>query len=99
MLRNITLTRPIWLHMWFGYIATILVILRVVWGFVGPEYARFANFVRGPRLIFGYLFDLIRIFEALFRTQSGTRRNDYCATFHGRGHGRNRHGRSCSRSR
>lgn len=51
---------PLWLHTWLGYIAAALVILRVVWGFVGSQYARFANFVRGPRTVFGYLADLIR---------------------------------------
>ncbi len=52
---------PLWLHNWLGYLAAILVALRVVWGFVGPEYARFANFVRGPRAVFGYLAGLIRL--------------------------------------
>ncbi len=33
------------LHAKFGYAACILVIFRIVWGFVGPEHARFANFV------------------------------------------------------
>ncbi len=51
---------PMWLHSWLGYLAAILVILRVVWGFVGPEYARFTNFVRGPRVVLGYLARLIR---------------------------------------
>jgi len=31
-----------------------------VWGFIGTDYARFASFVRGPRVTFGYLADLIR---------------------------------------
>ena len=52
---------PLWMHTWLGYLAATLVVLRVVWGFVGPKYARFANFVRGPRLVFGYLVDLMRL--------------------------------------
>src|SRR6516225_7359294 len=32
----------------------------IVWGFIGPNYARFASFVRSPRVTFGYFADLIR---------------------------------------
>jgi cytochrome b len=52
---------PLWLHAYLGYLAAVLVVLRVVWGFVGPEHARFVNFVRGPKLVFGYLARLIRL--------------------------------------
>jgi cytochrome b len=31
-----------------------------VWGFAGPENARFASFMRGPRTVFDYLAGLIR---------------------------------------
>jgi len=51
---------PLWLHTWLGYIAIALVLVRIVWGFIGPDYARFASFVRGPRVTFGYFADLIR---------------------------------------
>jgi cytochrome b len=33
------------LHAKFGYAACVLVIFRIIWGFVGPEHARFSNFV------------------------------------------------------
>lgn len=33
------------LHAKFGYAACVLVIFRIVWGFVGPEHARFSSFV------------------------------------------------------
>lgn len=52
---------PLWLHTWLGYIAALLVVLRVGWGVIGPENARFASFVHGPSLVFGYLADLIRL--------------------------------------
>lgn len=38
-----------------GYIAAALVALRLAWGFVGPHYARFAQFVRSPRTVVDYL--------------------------------------------
>jgi cytochrome b len=51
---------PLWLHNWLGYLAAILVVLRIIWGFIGTEQARFVSFVRGPRLVFDYLAGLIR---------------------------------------
>ena len=51
---------PLWLHTWLGYLAGLLVLLRVIWGFVGTEQARFVSFVGGPRLVFDYLAGLIR---------------------------------------
>jgi cytochrome b len=51
---------PRWVHVWLGYGALALVVLRVIWGFIGSEHARFANFVVGPKLVFDYLAGLIR---------------------------------------
>jgi cytochrome b len=51
---------PLWMHTWLGYLAALLVVLRVIWGFIGTEQARFINFVRGPKLVFDYLAGLIR---------------------------------------
>lgn len=51
---------PLWLHTWLGYVAAVLVILRVLWGFVGSGYARFVSFITGPRTIFDYLAGLVR---------------------------------------
>ena len=42
-------------HVWAGYWVGGYVIVRIFWGFVGTKYARFTNFVRGPRAVFGYL--------------------------------------------
>jgi cytochrome b len=39
LLENITL------HSYFGYSALVLVIIRIIWGFVGPHHARFSSFV------------------------------------------------------
>jgi cytochrome b len=43
------------LHNAAGYAAGALVALRVVWGFLGPRYARFAQFVRSPDTVIAYL--------------------------------------------
>jgi cytochrome b len=51
---------PRWMHIWLGYLAAVLIVLRMVWGFVGPGNARFATFVRGPAEVFGYLGALAR---------------------------------------
>jgi cytochrome b len=51
---------PRWMHIWLGYLAATLVVLRVVWGFIGSESARFASFVRSPAEVFGYLGALVR---------------------------------------
>jgi cytochrome b len=51
---------PRWMPVWLGYLAGALVILRIVWGFAGPENARFGSFVRAPRAVFDYLAGLIR---------------------------------------
>jgi cytochrome b len=42
-------------HRRLGYVTLVLVLFRVVWGFVGTRHARFARFVRGPRAIVAYL--------------------------------------------
>jgi len=39
LLENIT-----W-HSYFGYTALVLVVFRIIWGFVGPHHARFSSFV------------------------------------------------------
>ena len=47
-------------HPWSGYLIGILLVLRIVWGFVGPRRARFSDFLYKPAAIFGYLTALLR---------------------------------------
>jgi cytochrome b len=46
------------LHFWLGYIVLGLLAVRILWGFVGPKTARFANFVTGPLPVLRYMLTL-----------------------------------------
>jgi cytochrome b len=46
-------------HETAGYTALGLVAFRVLWGFIGPPHARFANFVRRPVIVLRYLGRLV----------------------------------------
>jgi cytochrome b len=48
------------LHRLSGYVIAALVLVRVIWGFVGPPHARFADFVHGPRQLAAYAGLLVR---------------------------------------
>lgn len=47
-------------HMLSGYAILALVVFRVLWGFAGPHYARFATFVRGPRQVLALFIATVR---------------------------------------
>lgn len=49
------------LHVWAGYLALTLVLVRLIWGVVGSEHARFTDFVRGPRQVLVYLGEALRL--------------------------------------
>jgi cytochrome b len=43
------------LHKRLGLVLLGLLLFRILWGFVGPETARFSQFVKGPRALLAYL--------------------------------------------
>lgn len=49
-----------------GYVVAGLVAFRIVWGLVGPRYARFSQFIRSPGATLAYLDDMLRGREARF---------------------------------
>jgi cytochrome b len=46
-------------HVWAGYLVGGLLVFRLVWGFIGGQYARFSNFLCSPAVSIAYLKDLI----------------------------------------
>lgn len=42
------------IHVWSGYTVAGLLAFRLIWGFIGPRYARFSDFVRSPSEVFTY---------------------------------------------
>jgi cytochrome b len=44
-----------WLHIWAGYAIAALIAIRILWGFIGPENAKFSSFVKGPRAVITFL--------------------------------------------
>ncbi|MBK7777844.1 MAG: cytochrome b/b6 domain-containing protein [Sandaracinaceae bacterium] len=42
-------------HMLLGAVMGLLVVLRVVWGFIGSRYARFGSFAFGPSDVIAYV--------------------------------------------
>lgn len=49
------------LHVWAGYIVAGLVAFRIVWGLVGPKYARFSDFVFSPAATLAYLKEMVNL--------------------------------------
>lgn len=47
------------LHVWTGYVIGGLLVLRVLWGIIGPRHARFTDFVYRPAVVVAYLRDLV----------------------------------------
>lgn len=49
------------LHVLAGLLILGLIFFRVIWGFIGTPHARFSDFVFRPKVVFGYLKDLVTL--------------------------------------
>ena len=47
------------LHVWAGYTLGAAIIVRLMWGFIGTEHARFKDFVTPPKEAWRYLKDTL----------------------------------------
>lgn len=43
------------IHIWAGYLILLLISIRIVWGVIGTQYARFSDFVYPPKVIIYFL--------------------------------------------
>jgi cytochrome b len=48
-------------HIWAGYMVSGLLLFRLLWGFIGNDYARFSSFLCSPIQSTAYLKDLISL--------------------------------------
>lgn len=49
------------LHTWAGYTVAGLILVRLVWGFMGTRHARFSDFVTRPAVVKDYLLSVLRL--------------------------------------
>jgi len=47
------------IHTWAGYSIMGLLVIRIIWGFIGSKYARFSDFVCRPKTILQFLRDTV----------------------------------------
>lgn len=49
------------IHSWAGYLILGLLVIRIIWGFVGSRYARFSNFVYSRAMIIQFVKDTLQL--------------------------------------
>jgi cytochrome b len=54
------------IHVFLGDLMLGLIVFRLVWGFTGGQYARFASFVRSPMAALRYLQDIVAKRDAAY---------------------------------
>jgi cytochrome b len=58
---NLTVLREVKsVHRYVGYVTLTAVAVRLVWGFVGSQHARFSDFTPSPRRLVGYVKAMVR---------------------------------------
>jgi len=48
------------LHVYTGYTMMALIILRLIWGFIGSRHARFSNFIVKPTAVIEYMKEVVQ---------------------------------------
>jgi cytochrome b len=48
------------LHVYAGYTMMVLIVLRLVWGFIGSRHARFNNFIAKPSNVINYMKEVVQ---------------------------------------
>jgi cytochrome b len=48
------------IHYAFGYTASLLVLIRLVWGLIGTRYARFSQFLKKPKAVLEHFMAMLR---------------------------------------
>lgn len=48
-------------HIWAGYLVLGLLVVRIIWGFIGTRYARFSDFIYSPSTIIRFLKDTLSL--------------------------------------
>lgn len=48
------------IHIWAGYTISMVIVIRIIWGFIGSKHARFKDFLYSPKAVWHYLSHLIR---------------------------------------
>jgi cytochrome b len=48
------------LHVVAGYAITLLIAFRILWGLIGPRYARFTQFIKSPAEVVSYIGKMLR---------------------------------------
>lgn len=49
------------LHVWSGYLIAAVIAVRLLWGIIGTQHARFTDFVTSPRVAFSYVKDILQL--------------------------------------
>lgn len=46
-------------HTWAGYTVATIIFIRIIWGFIGGQYAKFSQFIYHPSIIIQYIKNLL----------------------------------------